>query len=158
MRRGRGGAWTPSPVLPGPQRWSTAISVHLVLIRAAQVAPVVKNLPVSAGDAKDMGSIPGLGRSHGVGRIWHPTAVFLPGKFNGQKSLSGYSPCGGRESDMTEQAPSWIPAPTPPQGMVRPAGPPCTKVGSSLGGRVWWDLGHVCATCRKARWAGPIQS
>ena len=27
----------------------------------------VKNLPVKAGDARDMGSVPGLGRSPGVG-------------------------------------------------------------------------------------------
>ena len=31
------------------------------------MAPVVKNLPASVGDARDMGSIPGLGRSPGVG-------------------------------------------------------------------------------------------
>ena len=35
-------------------------------MRASQVALVVKNLPASAGDARDMGSIPGLGRSPGV--------------------------------------------------------------------------------------------
>ena len=34
---------------------------------ASQVALVVKNLPVNAGDTKDLGSIPGLGRSPGVG-------------------------------------------------------------------------------------------
>ena len=50
-----------------PQPWSMTISVHLVLIMAAQVAPVVKNPPVNAGGAKDMGSIPGLGRSLRVG-------------------------------------------------------------------------------------------
>ena len=37
------------------------------------------------------------------GRKWQPTPVFLPGKFHGQRSLLGYSPWGGRESDMTEQ-------------------------------------------------------
>ena len=31
------------------------------------MALVVKNLPASAGDARDTGSIPGLGRSPGVG-------------------------------------------------------------------------------------------
>ena len=31
--------------------------------RTSQVVPVVKNLPVSAGDEKDTGLIPGLGRS-----------------------------------------------------------------------------------------------
>ena len=35
--------------------------------RASQVALVVKNLLASAGDARDVGSIPGLGRSPGVG-------------------------------------------------------------------------------------------
>jgi len=34
---------------------------------ASQVAPVVKNLPSNAGDVRDMGSIPGLGRSPGGG-------------------------------------------------------------------------------------------
>ena len=32
---------------------------------ASQVALVVKNLPVNAGDIRDTGSIPGLGRSPG---------------------------------------------------------------------------------------------
>ena len=34
--------------------------------QASQVAQVVKNLPANAGDAKDMGSIPGLGRFPGI--------------------------------------------------------------------------------------------
>ena len=34
---------------------------------ASQVALVVKNLPASAGDARDKGLIPGLGRFPGVG-------------------------------------------------------------------------------------------
>ena len=34
---------------------------------ASQVGPVVKNLPASAGDVRDVGSIPGLGRSPGGG-------------------------------------------------------------------------------------------
>ena len=36
-------------------------------------------------------------------RKWHPTPVFLPGKFYGQRNLEGYSPWGQKESDMTEQ-------------------------------------------------------
>ena len=48
---------------------------------------MVKNLPVNAGDAREVGLIPGLGRSPGVGNgnPFHP--VFLPGKSYGQKSL-----------------------------------------------------------------------
>ena len=52
---------------------------------------VVKNLPASAGGARDAGSIPGLGRSPGVGN-GKPTPVFLLKKFHGQKSLAGYGP------------------------------------------------------------------
>ena len=36
-------------------------------LQASQAALVVKNLPASAGDIKDVGSIPGLGRSLGKG-------------------------------------------------------------------------------------------
>ena len=35
-------------------------------------------------------------------RKWHPTPVFLPGKFHEQRSLAGYSPWGPKESDMIE--------------------------------------------------------
>ena len=34
---------------------------------------------------------------------WLPTPVFLPGEFHRQRSLAGYSPWGGKESDMTER-------------------------------------------------------
>ena len=36
-------------------------------------------------------------------REWQPTPVFLPGKFQGQRSLVGYCPWGHKESDTTEQ-------------------------------------------------------
>ena len=36
-------------------------------VLASQVAPVVKNPPANAGDTRDMGSIPGLGRAPGEG-------------------------------------------------------------------------------------------
>ena len=36
-------------------------------------------------------------------RKWHPTPVFLPGKFHGQRSLVGSCPWGRKESDTTEQ-------------------------------------------------------
>ena len=47
---------------------------------------MVKNLPGNAGDAGDMGSVPGSGRK------WQPTPIFLPREFHGQRSLPGYSP------------------------------------------------------------------
>ena len=37
------------------------------------------------------------------GMEWQPTPVFLPGEFHGQRSLSGYSPRGCKQSDTTEQ-------------------------------------------------------
>ena len=36
------------------------------------------------------------------GRKWQRTPVFLPGKFQGQRSLMGCSPWGRRDSDTTE--------------------------------------------------------
>ena len=39
---------------------------------------------------------------------WQPTPVFLPGKFHGQRSLSGYSPWGHKELDPTEQLTLWL--------------------------------------------------
>ena len=55
----------------------------------------------SSRNAGDLGSIPGLGRSPGKGKL--PTLVFWPGEFHGQRSLAGYSPWGRKESDTTEQ-------------------------------------------------------
>jgi len=34
-------------------------------------------------------------------REWQPTAVFLPGKAHGERSLEGYNPRGNKESDTT---------------------------------------------------------
>ena len=45
--------------------------------RAFQVALVVKNQPANAGDRRDAGSIPGMGRFPWR-RKWQPTPVFLP--------------------------------------------------------------------------------
>ena len=62
---------------------------------------VVKNLSANAGDARDMGLVPGSARSPGVGK-WQPTPVFLPGKSHGERSLVGYSPQGCKESETTK--------------------------------------------------------
>ena len=39
----------------------------VIIPRASQVVLVVKNLPTNAGDVRDVGSVPGLGRSPGEG-------------------------------------------------------------------------------------------
>ena len=36
-------------------------------------------------------------------RKWQPTPVFLPGKSQGQRSLTSYSPWGHKELDRTER-------------------------------------------------------
>ena len=61
-----------------------------------------KELPAKAGDIRDVGLIPGRGRSPG-GRNGNPH-VFLPEKLYGQRSLAAYSPWGCKESDTTEHA------------------------------------------------------
>ena len=52
---------------------------------------VVKIVPSSAGDIRDVGSIRESSRFNGV-RKWQPTPVFLPGEFHGPRSLVGYRP------------------------------------------------------------------
>ena len=62
----------------------------ICILRASQVALVVKNLPVNAGDIRDAGSI--LGWEDHWRRAWQPTPAFLPGESHGQRSLAGYRP------------------------------------------------------------------
>ena len=56
----------------------------------------------SACNAGDPGSIPWVGKILWR-RKWQPILVFLPGESHGQRGLVGYSPCGGKELDTTEQ-------------------------------------------------------
>ena len=62
---------------------------------------VGKNLPTSAGDARDMGLISGWERSTGEGN-GNPLKYSCLGKSHGQRSLVGYSPWGCKESNMTD--------------------------------------------------------
>ena len=55
-----------------------------------------------------LGFDPWVGKIPRVGSGNLPTPVFLPGKSHGQRSLVGYSPCGCKESDMTEQLMSML--------------------------------------------------
>ena len=59
------------------------------------MALVVKNLPVSAGDIIDVGSIPGSGRSPGGGH-GNPLQYSCL-EAHGQRRLVGYSPRGRKE-------------------------------------------------------------
>ena len=44
-----------------------------------------------------------LGQEDTLEKGMAPTPVLLPGKSHGQRSLTGYSPWGHKELDMTEQ-------------------------------------------------------
>ena len=72
--------------------------VCLLLIKASQVALVVKNLPANTGDARDASLIPGLGRCPGVGNGILLQYPCLKNSMN-KRSLMGYSPWGCKESD-----------------------------------------------------------
>ena len=64
-----------------------------------QVEPEVKNLPDNAGDARDTGLIPRLGRSPEGG---NGNTLQYSCSENPMDSLKGYSPQGREQLDMTE--------------------------------------------------------
>ena len=61
---------------------------------------MVKNPLANARDERDV--VQSLVREDPLEEAWQPTPIFLPGKFHGQRSLVGYSPCGYKQSNMTE--------------------------------------------------------
>ena len=60
-----------------------------------------KESACSAGDAGNVGLIPGSGRSPGVGN-GNPLQYSCRGEFHGQRILVGYSPRDRKELDATE--------------------------------------------------------
>ena len=62
---------------------------------------VLKNLPASGGELRDIGSIPGSAMSPGGGH-GNPLQYSCLGKSQGLRSLVGYSLWGCKESNMTE--------------------------------------------------------
>ena len=60
-------------------------------------ASLVAQLIESTCNVRNLGLIPGSGRSAGEGE-WLPTSIFLPGEFHGQRTLASYSPWGHKES------------------------------------------------------------
>ena len=69
------------------------------------MALVVKNPPAKARDVRDVGSIPGSGRSLGErnGNLLQYSCLENP---HGQRSLVGYGPGGHKELDATKHAQS----------------------------------------------------
>ena len=74
---------------------------YLFVFGASQVVLLVKNPPANAGDVRDSGSIPGLGRLPGGGH-GNPLQYSCLENPHGQRSLASYSPWGRRESNATE--------------------------------------------------------
>ena len=59
---------------------------------------MVKNLSAIM-EMQEM-QVQSLGQEDSLRRTWQPTPVFLPGEFQGQRSLAGYSPWSHKESDI----------------------------------------------------------
>ena len=66
------------------------------------VAQMVKNLPARAGDVRDAGSFPGLGRSPGEGN-GYPLQYSCLENSMGREPGRLYSPWSHKELDMTER-------------------------------------------------------
>ena len=62
---------------------------------------MVNNLSANAEDIRDMGLIPGSGRSFGGGH-GNPLQYSCLENPHGQRSLAGYSPWSRKELDMTD--------------------------------------------------------
>ena len=62
---------------------------------------MVKNLPTDAGDIRDLGLIPGLGRSPGV-ENGNPLQYSCLENPHGQRGLVGFSPWDHKQSNMTK--------------------------------------------------------
>ena len=80
-----------------------SFSTHVILHSSGNLKDVTIGLFV-----KRLPTIGKPGFNLWVGKIpwrrkWKPTPVFLPGKFNGWRSLLGYNPWGCKELDTTER-------------------------------------------------------
>ena len=74
---------------------------YILMTRASQVILMVKNPPKQSRRHKRRRFDPWVGKIPWR-RKPQLTPVFSPEKFHRQRSLSGYSPWGHKESDMTE--------------------------------------------------------
>ena len=87
-----------------PEDLSTSFTVWLLIgsWKGFPGGSLVKNPPANAGDVRDPGSIPGMGRSSGGGHS-NPLQYFCPEIPHGQSSLPGFHPWGCKKLDTTEQ-------------------------------------------------------
>ena len=66
--------------------------------KACQVVLLVKNLPTSVEDIRDIPWVEKIPWR----RALQPIPILLPGESHGQRNLAGYSPYSWKESDTTE--------------------------------------------------------
>ena len=76
-------------------------------------------------------------------RQWHPTAVLLPGKSHGQRSLVGCSPWGREESDTTERLHFHFSLSCIGEGNGNPL--QCSCLENPMGKGAWWAAVHGVA-------------
>ena len=67
LQRRQSPGWFDKHPLTWVPEWTHGLGPSRVHTRAYQMALVVRNLPASAGDARDLGLTPGVGRSPGEG-------------------------------------------------------------------------------------------
>ena len=85
-------------------------------------------------NARDIGSIPGLGRFQR--RQWQSTPVLLPGKSHGWRSLVGCSPWGREELDTTERLHFHFSLSCTGEGKGNPL--QCSCLENPRDGGAWW--------------------
>ena len=84
-------------------------------------------------------------------KTWQPTPVLLPGKFHGRRSLVGYSPWGGEESDMTERLPFHFSLSCIGEGNGNPL--QCSCLENPRDGGAWWAAVYGVAQSRtRLKW------
>ena len=79
-------------------KWQILLYANYISKAPRWCYPAVKNPPADAGDVRDTGSIPVLGKPPGEGH-GNPLQYSC---WDNQRSLAGYSPWGCKESDSTE--------------------------------------------------------
>ena len=77
---------------------------------------------------------------------WHSTAVLLPGKSHGQRSLVGCSPWGHKESDMTERLHFHFSLSCIGEGNGNPL--QCSCLENPRDGGAWWAAVYGVAQSR----------
>ena len=83
-------------------RFSSCLTALKLSVLGRQLV-LRKNLPANTGNARDLGSVPGLGIALGE-ENGNPLQYSCLGKSHGQRSLATYSPWGHKKLYMTEHA------------------------------------------------------